>query len=196
LEEAAEAAQRGNLVVFPTDTVYGIGCVATDPAAVQRLFRAKGRSRELSLLVFPPSLAAARGYARFDERADRLSRACWPGSLTMVLPRSSESQDWDLGGQPDTIGLRIPDHSLARALVRAVGPMAVSSANRSGDPQARTCDDLVEAFGEAVEVYLCEEVPLEGIASTVVSLAEKELLVLRSGALSDRWLREVAAGTA
>jgi len=196
LEDAITALRSGQLVVFPTDTVYGIACHATNPAAVGRLFEAKGRSHSSPLIVFVASVTEANRYAQFDERADRLARACWPGALTLVLPRSGESADWDLGGDGETIGLRIPAHPLARAVAAGVGPLAVSSANRSGEPTPQTAEAIAGSFGSDVEVYLGEAHPIVGEASTVVALASGELTVLREGSLSEARLRQIASGTA
>jgi tRNA threonylcarbamoyl adenosine modification protein (Sua5/YciO/YrdC/YwlC family) len=179
LADALDAVRRGELIVFPTDTVYGLGSRPDDPNATRRVFEAKGRPRELTLPVLAANTAAARAIARFDERAERLAAAVWPGALTIVLPRSAASEAWDLGGDATTIGVRVPGHPLAAALL-APGPLAATSANRSGEPPATTCDGLVEAFGDDVAVYLCEEAPLAGAASTVVSLVG-DLRVLRVG---------------
>jgi len=142
LADARLAADRGGLIVFPTDTVYGIGCRPDVASATARLFGAKERPRGLTLPVLAGSTAAARAIARFDDRADRLAFALWPGALTMVLPRTPVSESWDLGGEEATIGVRVPDHPMALALL-AAGPLATTSANRSGEPPATTCDALV-----------------------------------------------------
>ncbi len=170
--------------MIPTDTVYGIGTRADDPKATTRLFAAKGRSRDAELPVFAPTTGSAQRLAVFDERADRLAQAFWPGVLTIVLPRAEESRDWDLGGDASTIGLRIPGHRLARAVTMGVGPLAITSANRSGEPVGTTCDELVGVFGDLVEVYLCEDEPLPTVASTVVDLTGPELVILRAGSVT------------
>lgn len=181
--EAVAAARRGALIVLPTDTVYGICARPDDPAATARLFAAKGRPSELTLPVLVANATEARLLARFDDRARRFADACWPGALTIVLPRSPASEPWDLGGDVDTIGLRVPDHPLALAVLAGAGPLAATSANRSGEPPATTAEDLVATFGDDVEVYLCEREPLVGRASTVVSLAGATPEVLRLGDL-------------
>jgi tRNA threonylcarbamoyl adenosine modification protein (Sua5/YciO/YrdC/YwlC family) len=181
--EAAAAALRGDAIVLPTDTVYGIGTRPDDPAATARLFEAKRRPEHLELPVLVATPAEARGLAVLDERADRLSSACWPGPLTIVVRRTERSAGWDLGGDPSTIGLRIPHHPLALAVLARTGPLAVTSANRSGEPPARTCDELHAAFGDAVAVYLCADAPLEGAASTVLDLAHGDARILRHGAV-------------
>lgn len=192
IAEAIAAAQRGGLVVFPTDTVYGIGARPDDAEATGRVFEAKDRPQSLTLPVLAATTATARAIARFDERAERLAFALWPGALTLVLPRMPASQAWNLGGDEETIGVRVPDHPLALAVL-AAGPLATTSANRSGEPPATTCDDLVDAFGDAVEVYLCQDEPLVGAASTVVSLVG-ELDVLRTGAVDPTVIAHLSAG--
>jgi L-threonylcarbamoyladenylate synthase len=181
--EAAAAARRGELIVFPTDTVYGLGTRPDEPAATARVFDAKRRPRDLELPVLVATLETALGVAVFDERAERLAEVFWPGPLTLVLPRGADAARWDLGGDPATIGVRAPRHPLALALLDASGPLAVTSANRSGEPPARTCDELHSLFGALVSVYLCQEDPLEGSASTVVDLAHGTPRLLRRGAL-------------
>jgi tRNA threonylcarbamoyl adenosine modification protein (Sua5/YciO/YrdC/YwlC family) len=175
----------GRLIVIPTDTVYGIGTRADDPAATDALFDAKGRSRALSIAVLVPSPAAAREIAAFDERAKALAARFWPGPLTLVLPRTETSRHWDLGSDARTIGVRVPHHPLTLAVLAITGPLAVTSANRSGDATPRECDGLARAFGARVAVYLCQDEPLEGTVSTVVDLTDGELRVLRTGSLGE-----------
>lgn len=181
--DAAAAALRGELVIMPTDTVYGICTRPDDLSATARLFEAKQRPRDLELPVLVPSAAFARDLAVFDEAAERLAEACWPGALTLVLPRADDSRPWDLGGDPTTVGVRVPAHPLARAVLAAAGPLAATSANRSGEPPPATCEGLRRTFGDAVAVYLCEEDPLEGAPSTVLDLAHGEPRILRHGAV-------------
>jgi tRNA threonylcarbamoyl adenosine modification protein (Sua5/YciO/YrdC/YwlC family) len=183
LGDAALAALRGELIVIPTDTVYGLGTRPDDPAATARVFAAKGRPRDLELPVLVPTAEAARAVAVFDERAERLVGAAWPGPLTLVLPRSADAAGWDLGGDPTTVGVRAPRHPLALAILAETGPLAVTSANRSGDPPAETCDEIHTLFGELVTVYLCQGDRLEGKASTVLDLAHGPASILREGAL-------------
>ncbi len=185
IREAAEAALAGMLVVLPTDTVYGIGTRPDDEAAIERLFEAKQRPRDLDLPVLVPSPEAALDIAVFDERSERIARAAWPGALTLVLPRTDASRPWNLGENPETIGVRMPAHPLALAVLSVTGPLAVTSANLSGGPPATTCEELADLFGEAVAVYLCEEGPLMGRPSTVVDLAHGDPVVLRAGALDE-----------
>lgn len=192
VDEAIDEVRAGNLIVIPTDTVYGIGGRADSPEVTERLFEVKGRPRSLELPVLVGSTAAAREVAAMDERAERLAAAFWPGALTIVLPRAPGAIGWDLGGDPGSVGVRVPDHRLALEVLRSTGPMAVTSANRSGSPPLDNGDDLVAAFGDLVAVYLCEEEPLIGVSSTVVDLADG-LRVLREGGIPEAALRAALA---
>jgi tRNA threonylcarbamoyl adenosine modification protein (Sua5/YciO/YrdC/YwlC family) len=194
IAEAVAAARDGALIVFPTDTVYGIAARADRASATARLFEAKSRPRDLTLPVLAATAREAREVARFDARADRLAAACWPGGLTLVLPRTPRSEPWDLGGDPGSIGVRVPAHPLALAVLAETGPLATTSANRSGAPPATTCDELVAAFGAEVEVYLCQEEPLVGVASTVVSLLGPRLEIVRVGDLNPATIERLSAG--
>jgi len=192
--EAAAAAFRGELIVFPTDTVYGIGTRSDDRDATDRLFEAKHRPRDLTLPVLVPTREAARAVARFDERVERIALGTWPGPVTFVLPRTPRSAGWSLGGDEATIGVRIPAHPLALAILAASGPLAVTSANRSGAPPATTCDELEDEFGALVRVYLCSDEPLVGASSTVVDLTGHAPAVLREGAVTADELVRLWAG--
>jgi L-threonylcarbamoyladenylate synthase len=196
IADAVASVRSGRLIVFPTDTVYGIGAVPDDPAATARLFEAKLRPRDLTLPVLTATLDAARAVARFDGRAERLAAACWPGALTLVLPRTEVSAGWDLGGDGATIGVRVPSHPLALAVLDAAGPLATTSANRSGEPPAVTCDELHGAFGDLVAVYLCQEPPLSGAASTVVDLTHPDVRMLRAGGVDVARIEQLLGGRA
>jgi tRNA threonylcarbamoyl adenosine modification protein (Sua5/YciO/YrdC/YwlC family) len=190
IEAAAEAALDGSPIVFPTDTVYGIATRPDDPAATARVFEAKARPRDLELPILVPSTEAARAIAAFDGRAEALALRFWAGPLTIVLPRTDAARAWDLGGDPDTIGVRMPHHPLALAVLARTGPLAATSANRSGEPTPSTCDELRGVFGDAVAVYLCADGPLQGTASSVLDLAHGEPRMLRVGAVSEEGVRD------
>jgi tRNA threonylcarbamoyl adenosine modification protein (Sua5/YciO/YrdC/YwlC family) len=193
LAEAVDAVRAGALIVIPTDTVYGIGGRPDSPGTTERIFGAKGRPRSLELPILVASTAAARQVAVFDERAERLAAAFWPGAVTLVLPRSDEAAGWDLGGDPATVGVRVPGHRLALEVLRATGPMAVTSANPSGVPPLANAEDLVATFGETVAVYLCEDRPLAGVSSTVIDLTGADLRLLREGSVTEAALRAALA---
>jgi tRNA threonylcarbamoyl adenosine modification protein (Sua5/YciO/YrdC/YwlC family) len=195
IAEAAAAARRGALIVIPTDTVYGIATRPDDPRATSRLFEAKGRPADLALPVLAASVDVARELASFDERAERVATALWPGALTLVLPRAAASRAWELGGGGATIAVRVPRHPLAIAVLERAGALAATSANRSGEPPARTCEELELTFGDMVDVYICEERELAGEASAVVDLSGSQPRVLRAGgldpgALEQFWVEE------
>lgn len=181
--EAVEALARGGLVVVPTDTVYGVAARPDLPEATARVFAAKGRPRDLTLPVLAADAAAAGLAGVLDERALSLAERFWPGPLTLVVPRTETSTPWDLGEGRDTVGLRVPDHRWTRALLGETGPLAVTSANRSGEPTPPDCDGVRAALGEAVEVYVCDDPRPAGPPSTVLDLTGPEPRVLREGAL-------------
>jgi tRNA threonylcarbamoyl adenosine modification protein (Sua5/YciO/YrdC/YwlC family) len=193
VREAAEAALRGEAIVLPTDTVYGIATRPDDPEAITRVFAAKDRPVDLELPVLVPSTAAARQIASFDERAAALASRFWAGPLTLVLRRTDASRAWELGGDRRTIGVRMPHHTLALAVLARTGPLAVTSANRSGLPTPTTCDGVHAVFGGLVAVYLCDAAPLEGTASTVIDLAHDEPRLLRRGGIDEAELLAVLA---
>jgi L-threonylcarbamoyladenylate synthase len=194
VDDAVAAVRRGQLVVFPTDTVYGIGGRPDDPEVTAALFEAKARPPELTLPVLVASVADAHVIAELDDRAARVAAAAWPGPVTLILPRSRVSRGWTLGAAEDTVGVRMPGHPLALALLARTGPIAATSANRSGEPPARSCDELVAAFGDRVAVYLCTDEPWEGVASTVVDLTLDTPRLVRHGALGIDAVERLLAG--
>ncbi len=181
IEEAAEALARGDLVVLPTDTVYGL---ASAPGATAKLFDAKARPRSLTLPVLVANARDATRVALLDDRACRLAERFWPGGLTLVLRRTPDWTKWDLGEERATVGVRVPDHPLTRALLRATGPLAVTSANRSGEPTPTDCHGVRAVFGDQVAVYLCDDPRPAGPPSTVLDLSGPEPRVLREGAIA------------
>jgi L-threonylcarbamoyladenylate synthase len=183
LKAADEALSAGELVVFPTDTVYGVAASPDIPGATHRLFTAKRRSRGLTLPILAATVEDAAGVAVFDARARTLSAHFWPGGLTMILPRAPRANDWDLGDEHDTLGVRIPNHPVALGLLARTGPLAVTSANRSGEPTPPTCGGILASLGETAAVYLCAGSARGEIPSTVVDLTGPEPQVLREGAV-------------
>jgi L-threonylcarbamoyladenylate synthase len=151
---ARGAIGRGQLVVFPTDTVYGLAADAFDPAAVGRLLEAKGRERTSPPPVLIPGIPTLDALAReVPEPVRRLVAEFWPGGLTVVL-HAQPSLTWDLGETRGTVALRMPDNRFALELLSETGPLAVSSANLSGMPSATTADEASEMLGDSVAVYL------------------------------------------
>ena len=192
---ATLAIRRGELVVLPTDTVYGLGADAFDPASVRRLLAAKGRGRNMP----PPVLVSARSTldalaTSVPEYARLLAEELWPGPLTLVC-RQQSSLQWDLGDTRGTVAVRMPDHEVALELLSRVGPMAVSSANRTGMDAATDADQAESMLGMAIEVLL-DAGPTPGpVASTIVDATGKVGRVLRQGAVSLERLNEVVAST-
>ncbi|SDS80171.1 tRNA threonylcarbamoyl adenosine modification protein, Sua5/YciO/YrdC/YwlC family [Friedmanniella luteola] len=191
-EAARAAVEAGECIVLPTDTVYGIGADAFSGDAVQRLLDAKMRGRDMPppVLIADPSLIRALATDVPDTARD-LVAAHWPGPLTVIC-KIQPSLRMDLGENEGTIALRVPDHELAREILRRTGPMAVSSANLSGKPAALTCDDAVDQLGDRVSVYLDggELSATSGAPSTIVDFTQHEHgEVLRRGALAVELLR-------
>ena len=179
---AAAALAAGQLVVLPTDSVYGVGADPSIPAAVARLFEAKGRPRSRSIPVLVASLAQVDRLVALDGRARTAISAFWPGALTLVLPRKP-GVDWDLGEDAATVALRMPAHGVALELLTQAGPLAVTSANRSDEPTPRSCQDVRAQLGESVSVYL-DAGPSSGESpSTVLDLSGELPRVLREGVL-------------
>ena len=181
LAAAVDAIRSGKLVVIPTDTVYGVAASPFDEAAVAAIFTAKDRPADKALPILGADVGSLRRVAEFDERAERLTTRFWPGPLTLVLPRA-RGFDVSLGGSDATsVAVRVPASEVARALLRQTGPLAVTSANRSGESDPATADEARAALGDSVAVYL-DAGPAAGSPSTVVSLMA-EAVVLREGAL-------------
>ncbi len=196
IAKAAEAVRAGQLVVLPTDTLYGVGCDAFDASAVADLLAAKGRGREMPPPVLVPDARTVDGLATdVPAYARDLIDAFWPGPLTVIL-KAQPSLHWDLGDTNGTVALRMPDDELALELLKAIGPMAVSSANRTGYPAARDLIDAATQLGSAVQVYLDRGRVRGGLASTIVDCTGEQAHVLRVGALGQEALDPVLAASA
>jgi len=181
---AVSAVKGGRLIVLPTDTVYGIGADAFEPAAVTALLAAKGRGRDMPVPVLVGSWQTIDGLAFAVPAAAReLIAAFWPGALSLVV-QQAPSLRWDLGESAGTVMVRMPLHPVAIELLREVGPMAVSSANISGSPPAVTSDDAQGQFGDLVEVYLDAGPSQQQAASTIVDLTSATPRILRQGPVS------------
>jgi tRNA threonylcarbamoyl adenosine modification protein (Sua5/YciO/YrdC/YwlC family) len=144
--------------------------------------------------VLVPDLTTARLVGAFDATAERAAATWWPGAVTLIVRRTERSAAWDLGDERDTVGVRVPDEPLVLELLRRAGPLAVTSANRSGDEPGRSCEDLVATFGDDVDVYLCHDEPLVGVASSVVDLTSSPPRLLREGSVSAEAVRRFLDG--
>lgn len=191
LIEAASALQRGELVVLPTDTVYGVGADAFTPAAVTALLEAKGRGRDMPVPVLVGTVRAANALVEnLGPYGQDLVDAFWPGPLTLIC-RANRSLSWDLGDAKGTVAIRMPLHAVALDLLKETGPLAVSSANRSGAPAATTAADAEKQLGDSVSVYL-DAGPCESdVPSTILDLTTAVPRLLRRGAISVEKLRGV-----
>lgn len=191
LRAATAALRAGRLAVVPTDTVYGVAADAFTPRAVTALLEAKGRGRDMPVPVLVSSLRMLDGVAeRVAPAGRRLVEAFWPGALTVVVPHPAHLA-WDLGETAGTVAVRMPAHQLALELIGSVGPLAVSSANRSGHPPATTADEARAQLGDSVDVYL-DAGPCAGqVPSTIVDVTGPVPRVLRVGAIGVEQLIEV-----
>jgi L-threonylcarbamoyladenylate synthase len=203
MRSARAAIGRGELVVIPTDTVYGVAADAFSPAAVQRLLDAKGRDRTAPPPVLVPGIPTLDALTEFvPDEVRALVAKFWPGGLTVVL-RARPMLDWDLGETRGTVAVRMPSQRIALELLAETGPLAVSSANRTGEPAAMTAAEAEAALGDSVAVYL-EAGPAgtaypdaeSGTGSTIVDATalehpEGKLRILRHGVIPDQAIIEV-----
>ena len=197
LRQARQAIARGQLIVIPTDTVYGVAADAFSPAAVARLLAAKGRGRQSPPPVLVPGVSTLRALAaEIPEVVDRLVEEFWPGGLTIVLP-AQPSLSWDLGDTFGTVAVRMPADRIALEMLEECGPLAVSSANLTGKAAAVAIDEAVDMLGDSVAVYLDAGTRETGIPSTIVDATglvgegDGVVRVLRDGAVSRSRLRDV-----
>ncbi|MEU0092090.1 L-threonylcarbamoyladenylate synthase [Kribbella sp. NPDC006257] len=188
---AVDAIEAGDLVVLPTDTVYGIAADAFKADAVQRLLDAKGRGRDMPPPVLISVVESLDALATdVPEAGRKLAEAFWPGPLTVIC-HAQGSLMWDLGETHGTVALRVPDHENTRELLSRTGPLAVSSANKSGRPAALDVYDAEEQLAESVAVYLDGGEVTGGQPSTIVDLTGEVPHVVRIGALTMAQIREV-----
>ena len=180
IDAAGLALREGALVAFPTETVYGLGADATNGRAVAAIFAAKGRPRFNPLIVHAADAEVAARHGRLGKAGRRLAEAFWPGALTLIVTPKVILADWVGDRQRKTVGLRVPDHPVTLAFLTAAGPLAVTSANRSGGAETMTDVEAREVFGDEVDFYL-EGVSPGGQASTVVDATGARLTVLRQG---------------
>jgi tRNA threonylcarbamoyl adenosine modification protein (Sua5/YciO/YrdC/YwlC family) len=193
IKAAALALRSGELVVLPTDTLYGIGADAFYPSAVNGLLATKGRGRDMPPPVLVGTVRAATALIEdFGQYGKDLIDEFWPGALTLVF-RASPTLMWDLGDTRGTVALRMPLHPVALEVLKQNGPMAVSSANRHGQPAAIDADEAQQQLGEAVSVYLDGGACADNVPSTILDLTSTVPKLLRAGAISVDRLRHVAS---
>lgn len=192
LRHAAEVLRSGGLVAFPTETVYGLGANALDPAAVARIFAAKGRPANNPLIVHVASVEQARRLAAsWPEAAEQLAARFWPGPLTLVVPRAAAVPDIVTAGAA-TVALRIPAHPVARALLEAVNlPIAAPSANRSNQVSPTTAEHVLHGLGSVVEILLDGGPASGGLESTVLDLSTDPPRLLRPGLVRPSEIEEI-----
>ena len=192
IEGAVQALRDGELVAFPTETVYGLGANAQNPAAVRKIFEAKGRPPNHPVIVHLDSPRYLHRWVReVPELANRLAEAFWPGPLTMVMPRAPHVHELITGGQ-DTIAIRVPQHPMAQQLLTAFGGgIAAPSANRYGRLSPTRAEHVREELGDAVRVILDGGECQLGLESTIVSFEGEQVRLLRPGSISAQQIRGV-----
>ncbi|QDZ42376.1 L-threonylcarbamoyladenylate synthase [Corynebacterium sp. sy039] len=191
IRTAVSAVKSGRLIVMPTDTLYGLGCDAFDNDAVAKLLSTKRRGPDMPVPVLIGSWDTVRGLvAHYDEQLETLVEAFWPGGLSLVVPQAP-SLPWNLGDTRGTVMLRMPLHPVAIEVLRETGPMAVSSANVSGQKPATTVEEAQQQLGAAVNVYLDGGTTPVGVASTIVDLSGDHPVILREGAISKQRITQV-----
>lgn len=182
---AVEVLRAGGVVAFPTDTVYGIAVAVETPGGLERLFEVKGRPSGKGIVLLLADAAQAASIGVMTRAAAVLGEARWPGGLTLVVPqRPGVDLPAALTGGAATVGLRVPDHPAPRALARAVGPLPTTSANVSGEPDARDAAEVVAQLGEAIDLVLDGGPARGGTASTVIDCSGDSPTVLRVGAIT------------
>lgn len=191
IRAAVNTVKSGRLVVLPTDTLYGLGCDAFDNDAVARLLATKNRGPDMPVPVLVGSWDTARGLVHsYNDQLRTLIEAFWPGGLSIVAPQAP-SLAWNLGDTRGTVMLRMPLDSVAIELLRETGPMAVSSANISGQPPATTAEMAQEQLGDEVNVYLDGGESTVGVASSILDVSGHQPRLLREGAISAERIAEV-----
>jgi tRNA threonylcarbamoyl adenosine modification protein (Sua5/YciO/YrdC/YwlC family) len=188
---AARSLDRGGIIVLPTDTVYGLAARAEDARAVERIYELKGRAEDKPLQVLVSRSEWPAELAESSPAAERLARAFWPGPLTIVVAAAASAPGHLV--RDGAIGLRAPDHPVVLALARASGPLAATSANRSGEPTPSTIDAIRDLFGSAVDVYV-DGGTIAAAASTVVDLTGAEPVIVRDGAITAEALKGAIGG--
>jgi L-threonylcarbamoyladenylate synthase len=192
MTQALQILQSGGLVAFPTDTVYGVGALAFDAAAIEKIYAAKGRSTEKAIpILFGDAADLEQVTAQVSEMALRLATRFWPGPLTLVVPKHPSLPE--AVSTAPTVGVRVPDHPVARALLRAAGPMAVTSANLSGQASPCTAQEVCNQLGGRIPLILDGGGTPGGVPSTVVNCLGAEPQVLREGPITLAQIQAVLA---
>lgn len=199
--EAIQALRDGGVIAIPTDTVYGIGVALGTPGGIERLFAAKGRPPDKAIALLLADTAQAAEIGDLGEAARVLAAAFWPGGLTLVVPRRTDrplpaalTGGALAPGAIPTVGLRVPDHAAPRALAAALGPLPTTSANRSGEPEARDADEIERLLGGSIDLVLDGGPAGGGPASTVVDVTGPEPRILRAGAIPEEEIRAALRG--
>lgn len=189
--DAARVLGAGGLVALPTDTVYGIAVALETPGGIERLFAAKSRPPDKAIALLLADAAQAAEIGAMTPGATALANEFWPGGLTLVVPRRTDRPlpaaltGGDLApGAIPTVGLRVPAHDAPRTLARALGPLPTTSANRSGEPEARDADEIEALLGDAVDLIVDGGPSAGGTASTVIDCTAEHPVILRAGAIS------------
>lgn len=193
---AAELLRRGELVAFPTETVYGLGADATNDTAVARIFEAKNRPSFNPLIVHLPDRESVSDYVEFTAAAETMAARFWPGPLTLVLPRRADCSLSRLTSAGlDTVAMRVPSHDSARQLLRSAGiPIAAPSANRSGLLSPTTAEHVADQLGDHVAMILDDGPCAIGLESTVLDLSEETPAILRQGGLPQEEIEDALGG--
>ncbi len=190
---AAEIILQGGIVVFPTDTVYGVGALARAERAVERIYWAKNRPRHMAIPVMVSQPIQAKQIARLNSEFWALAQAFWPGPLTIILPKTKRLPDIVTAGG-GTVAVRLPDHPLALQLLKLVHfPMAVTSANLSGQPPALTANEALAQLEGRVDAILDGGRAPGGQASTIVDITQEPVQFLRAGPISEEEIMQVLA---
>jgi L-threonylcarbamoyladenylate synthase len=183
IQAALEILQRGGLVAFPTDTVYGVGALAFDGKAVESIYTAKDRPIEKAIPILIADAADMEKVGMdIPDVAYQLASRFWPGPLTCIVPKQPTLPE--SVSATETVGVRVPDHEVARALLRAAGPMAVTSANISGQPSPSTAQEVFAQLGGRIDLIIDGGTTPGGVPSTLVDCTEKDLKILREGPIS------------
>ncbi|MCW3979736.1 MAG: L-threonylcarbamoyladenylate synthase [Candidatus Bathyarchaeota archaeon] len=193
IEKAAAIIKKGGVVVYPTETVYGIGCAPYNAEAAERVCYVKGRA-DKPLPLACADAEDARGIVEFNPAAERLAERFWPGPLMLVLPARIEYSVWVTHGAK-TLGVRVPDHGVARRLAELSDGVIVStSANRTGEPPATTAEEAADQIGEVVDLILDGGPAESQPPSTVLDLSGEQLWILRAGPITGEQIKNALKG--